>query len=141
MKYTVVGMEETEDRLVAEAARGLLGVCVLAVLAHQEAHGYAVAVRLGEIGLARVRAGAVYPVLTRLEEEGALQARWTEGQGGPGRKVYRATAAGRERLTVAADQLVRRAGALAQLVRAGTGTGAGEDADEPDLPVAAGGGR
>ncbi len=136
-------MDVDEDRLVADAARGSLGVCVLAVLAHQEAHGYAVAVRLGEVGLARVRAGVVYPVLTRLEEEGALEATWTQGAGGPGRKVYRVTAAGRQRLAAAAGELARRGEALQQLVRAGAGSDVapGQGAAASELAGAAGGQR
>lgn len=133
-------MDDAEDRLIADAVRGGLGVCVLAVLAHQDAHGYAVAVRLGEMGLALVRAGAVYPVLTRLEEEGALAATWTQGAGGPGRKVYRATEAGRQRLAAAAAEVARRGEALQQLVRAGAeaGSSEGAGADALERPAAAG---
>lgn len=133
-------MEETEERLSGEAVRGSLGVCVLAVLAHQGAHGYAVAVRLGELGLARVRAGAVYPVLTRLEEEGALESTWTQGAGGPGRKVYRITTAGRARLSAVAHGVVQRAGVLQRLVVAGQSEDGGQ-VEADDLSAAAGGGR
>lgn len=134
-------MDEPEDRLAGESVRGSLGVCVLAVLAHQDAHGYSVAVRLGELGLARVRAGAVYPVLTRLEEEGALDATWTQGIGGPGRKVYRITPNGRARLEAVTHGVAQRAEVLAHLVVAGQGQGEGGQVEAGDLPAAVGSGR
>lgn len=137
----VVGMDEVEDRLAGEAVRGSLGVCVLAVLAHESAHGYAVAVRLGELGLARVRSGAVYPVLTRLEEEGALEATWTQGAGGPGRKVYRITAAGRARMAAVAHGVAGRAEVLDRLVAAGQSEAEGEQVEVSDLPAAVRSGR
>lgn len=134
-------MDESEDRLTGEAVRGSLGVCVLAVLAHESAHGYAVAVRLGELGLARVRAGAVYPVLTRLEEEGALDATWTQGAGGPGRKVYRITVAGRARLAAVAHGVAGRAEVLDRLVAADQSKAEDEQVEADNLPAAVGSGR
>ncbi|WP_299036908.1 PadR family transcriptional regulator [uncultured Pseudokineococcus sp.] len=103
------------DRLAAESTRGALGTWVLAVVAEADAHGYAVAVRLRELGITEVRPGAVYPVLGRLEEEGSVAATWAEGEGGPGRKVYRATPAGRERLTRLLAQWRERTDALLRL--------------------------
>ena len=104
------------DRLAVDSARGALGTWVLAVVAEAESHGYAVAVRLRELGLTEVRPGAVYPVLGRLEEEGSVSATWAEGDGGPGRKVYRATPAGRQRLARLLEQWRARTDALLGLV-------------------------
>ena len=81
-----------------EWQRGVLPACALAVLDGGPAHGYAVAQRLQGAGIGPVRGGALYPVLNRLEEDGALASRWQEGDGGPGRKVFRLTPAGQERL-------------------------------------------
>lgn len=75
--------------------RGMLGLAIMAVLAHQDTHGYAIAQALQERGFGRVTGGSLYPVLGRLEESGQVVARWAEGDGGPGRKVYALTEAGR----------------------------------------------
>ncbi|WP_197683960.1 PadR family transcriptional regulator [Allokutzneria albata] len=99
--------------------RGTLELVLAAVLAEGDRHGYALTQRIAELGLGTVRGGALYPVLGRMEAAGLVEAEWVAGQGGPGRKVYRLTAAGRERLvaeterwhhfSVAMDRLVGKA--------------------------------
>jgi PadR family transcriptional regulator PadR len=80
--------------LTGEWLRGLLGTCALAVLARGSAHGYAVVQQLQAAGLGPIKGGALYPVLNRLERDGAVTAEWREGEGGPGRKVFTLTPAG-----------------------------------------------
>lgn len=77
-----------------EWMRGVLSLCVLAVVAEEETYGYAVAQRLQAAGLGSIKGGTLYPVLTRLEQEGLLTSTWREGDGGPGRKFFAATPAG-----------------------------------------------
>jgi PadR family transcriptional regulator PadR len=77
-----------------EWMRGVLSLCVLSVVAEEETYGYAVAQRLQQAGLGIVKGGTLYPVLTRLEQEGLLTASWREGDGGPGRKFFAVTPAG-----------------------------------------------
>jgi PadR family transcriptional regulator PadR len=45
--------------------------------------------RLRQVG------GSLYPALLRREKRGHLRAQWRAGEGGPGRKYYALTAAGR----------------------------------------------
>ncbi len=78
--------------------RGALGLAVMAALAEGDRHGYALGQRLAEHGLGPVRGGVLYPVLGRLEADGTVSSSWQAGDGGPGRKVYQLTGAGRERL-------------------------------------------
>lgn len=78
--------------------RAVLPLCVLAVVADEETYGYAVAQRLREAGLGAVKGGTLYPVLNRLEEDGLMRSSWREGAGGPGRKFFTVTAAGRAEL-------------------------------------------
>jgi PadR family transcriptional regulator PadR len=75
--------------------RGVLSMCVLAVVAEEETYGYAVAQRLQRAGLGTVKGGTLYPVLTRLEQDGHVTSVWREGDGGPGRKFFSVTPAGR----------------------------------------------
>jgi PadR family transcriptional regulator, regulatory protein PadR len=81
-----------------EWMRGVLWLCVLAVVAEEETYGYAVAQRLQSEGLGVVKGGTLYPVLTRLEQDGLLTSSWREGNGGPGRKFFKVTPAGRAAL-------------------------------------------
>ncbi|MEU5553922.1 MULTISPECIES: PadR family transcriptional regulator [unclassified Micromonospora] len=78
--------------------RASLGLAILAVLTEGERHGYALAQRLADHGLGAVRGGALYPVLGRLEADGAVRSDWLPGERGPGRKAYSITTAGRQRL-------------------------------------------
>ena len=84
--------------------RGALDLAILAVLVEGDRHGYALAQRLAEHGLGQIKGGALYPVLGRLEAAGVVAADWQPGDGGPGRKVYAITPAGRDRLDAERDQ-------------------------------------
>lgn len=81
-----------------EWLRGVLGLCVLRVLADGPTYGYAVAQRLEELGVGTVKGGTLYPLLGRLETAGAVVTHWRAGDGGPGRKYYELTPAGRAEL-------------------------------------------
>lgn len=83
-----------EQQWPGEWMRGVLALCVLAVVAEEETYGYAVAQRLQDAGLGAVKGGTLYPVLTRLEQEGLLTSSWREGDGGPGRKFFAVTPSG-----------------------------------------------
>ena len=87
-----------DDQWPGDWLRGVLSLCVLAVVAEGATYGYAVAQRLQCAGLGTIKGGTLYPVLTRLEQEGLVTSTWREGEGGPGRKYFALTAAGREAL-------------------------------------------
>ncbi|MEO6880364.1 MAG: PadR family transcriptional regulator [Mycobacteriaceae bacterium] len=87
-----------DEQWPGEWMRGVLSLCVLAVVAEEQTYGYAVAQRLRHAGLGSVKGGTLYPVLTRLEQDGLLTSTWREGEGGPGRKFFAATPAGRASL-------------------------------------------
>jgi PadR family transcriptional regulator len=87
-----------------EAHHAFLDLALLAVLTEGERHGYALAQRLAEEGLGNVTGGVLYPALGRLEAQGVVTATWQAGEGGPGRKVYELTPAGRDRLAVERSQ-------------------------------------
>jgi DNA-binding PadR family transcriptional regulator len=73
------------------ASRGDVRAAVLALLAEEPQHGYAVIGQLAERsgGLWRPSPGSIYPVLAQLEDEGLVTSDSTEG-----RKVFRLTEAG-----------------------------------------------
>jgi len=78
--------------------RGVLDLCLLALLERGEAYGYELARRLEELGFGSVPGGSLYPALLRREKLGHLRAEWRAGEGGPGRKYYVLTDAGRDAL-------------------------------------------
>ena len=84
----------TESPWPAQWLRGVLELCVLAVIDEGRTYGYALAQRLETAGLGRIKGGTLYPILLRLEQDGLVTAAWGEGSGGPGRKFYEITSAG-----------------------------------------------
>lgn len=88
-------MEETSPPWPTEWLRGALNVCVLHVIAGGPTYGYAIASALSDAGLGPIKGGTLYPLLARLEEAGLVTVEWRAGDGGPGRKFYALTDAGR----------------------------------------------
>ena len=56
-----------------ELLRGVLDLCLLAVMNEGPAYGYEMTKRLRERGLAAVGEGSIYPLLGRLERDGLAQ--------------------------------------------------------------------
>ena len=79
--------------------RAALGLCVLRALDGGATYGYAIAAELEEQGFGTIRGGTLYPLLTRFEAAGWATAQWRAGDGGPGRKYFSLTAAGRRELS------------------------------------------
>ena len=92
--------------------RAAMGTALLAVLAEEPLHGYAIAERLAQRGLGRPKGGSLYPLLNTLEQQGAVEASWAQSDSGPGRRTYRLTDAGRQRLAQERDDWQRLVAAL-----------------------------
>jgi PadR family transcriptional regulator PadR len=103
----------------AEWMRGALSLCVLAVVAGEETYGYVIAQRLQAAGLGVIKGGTLYPILTRLEQDGLVTSRWRAGDAGPGRKYFTITAAGRGALDGLVEDWTTFTGRVAALMTAG----------------------
>jgi DNA-binding PadR family transcriptional regulator len=81
---------------------GELRLALLALVAEQPDHGYALMSRLASRfdGAYQASAGAIYPTLQQLEDERLVRARTADG-----RKVYEATAAGRAEVAAHEDDI------------------------------------
>ncbi|NLU32728.1 MAG: PadR family transcriptional regulator [Clostridiaceae bacterium] len=74
--------------------KGVLELCVLALLKKHDCYGYEISEYLSSrIDIAD---GTVYPILRKLKSEGLLTTYLQEESGGPPRKYYSLTALGRE---------------------------------------------
>ncbi len=67
---------------------------MLALLARQERYGYQIAQGLTDSSGLAIHEGTIYPLLSRLQREGLVEAQWRESPAGPPRKYYRLTKAG-----------------------------------------------
>ena len=79
--------------------RGVLDLCVLALLSARESYGYQLAQALEAAGIGPIQGGTLYPVLLRLQRTGLVTAWWADGESGPARKYYKITPAGQDALT------------------------------------------
>jgi PadR family transcriptional regulator PadR len=84
---------------LAQARRGVLELCVLALIADEPHYGYELATQLANLGkpLAAPE-GTLYPLLRRLQRDGLVAATWQESPDGPPRKYYHLTTAGEQLL-------------------------------------------
>jgi DNA-binding PadR family transcriptional regulator len=82
-----------------ETLKGHLDGLLLAVVAKEPAHGYAILERLRDEsrGAFDLPEGTIYPALHRLEDAGLLKSSWAPGSTRR-RRVYRLTARGRRAL-------------------------------------------
>jgi PadR family transcriptional regulator PadR len=74
--------------------KGVLELCVLALLSRGDAYGYEIASRLAK-GI-EMGEGTVYPLMRRMQADGLVDTYLQESTAGPPRKYYKLTAPGRE---------------------------------------------
>src|SRR6185436_2045731 len=87
-----------DERRRTQLLRGVLDLCALAVMAEGPVYGYELTKRLRERGLTIVGEGSIYPLLARLEREGLVETYRAASNGGPPRKYYRPSRAGKREL-------------------------------------------
>lgn len=78
----------------AQMRKGVLEFCILSVLKEREAYTSEILETLKNAKLLVVE-GTVYPLLTRLKNDGLLTYRWEESTSGPPRKYYGLTEIGK----------------------------------------------
>lgn len=84
---------------LSQMRKGILELCVLAIVERQETYGYAIVERLGSIPGMEVTESTVYPLLARLANEQLLKQRSAKSPNGPTRRYYSLSTAGQKRLS------------------------------------------
>ena len=85
------------EQAKSQMKKGLLEFCVLSVLSKKESYPPDIIDTLKNAKLIVVE-GTLYPILTRLKNEGLLSYRWEESPSGPPRKYYQLTSEGKANL-------------------------------------------
>jgi PadR family transcriptional regulator, regulatory protein PadR len=101
------------ENINAQMRKGVLELCILAIIKRQEAYASDILEVLKENRMIVVE-GTLYPLLTRLKNDGYLEYYWSESKSGPPRKYYRITVIGEKFL----DELVRNWRSLEGIVGA-----------------------
>jgi len=83
---------------LSQMRKGILELCVLAVVSREETYGYAIVETLGKIPGMEVTESTIYPLLARLCSEGLLKHRMAKSPSGPARRYYSLSTSGNQRL-------------------------------------------
>jgi PadR family transcriptional regulator PadR len=81
------------EAIQVQLKKGVLELCVLALLSRHDSYAYEIASRLAE-GI-DMGEGTIYPLMRRLQSDGLVDTYLVESPAGPPRKYYRLTQAGR----------------------------------------------
>jgi len=82
------------EAIEIQLKKGVLELCVLALLSEHESYAYEIASRLADsIGMGE---GTIYPLMRRLQNDGLVETHLVESSAGPSRKYYRLTTQGVE---------------------------------------------
>lgn len=93
----------------AQMRKGVLELCILAIIEEDEVYPSDIIARLKANDLIVVE-GTLYPLLTRLKNDGLLEYTWRESNSGPPRKYFKITEVGSkvlESLSSSWQQLVQ----------------------------------
>lgn len=107
------------DNAKSQMRKGMLEYCVLLLLSREASYANDIIARLKTAELIVVE-GTLYPLLTRLKNEGLLAYNWQESTQGPPRKYYSLTQEGYEfleGLDSAWNELARTVGFLKAMHR------------------------
>ena len=85
------------ETIQVQLKKGVLELCVLALLSRGDSYAYEIASRLAE-GI-DMGEGTIYPLMRRLQSDGLVDTYLVESPSGPPRKYYRLTQAGRASFT------------------------------------------
>lgn len=84
------------EAIEIQLKKGVLGLCVLALLSRADSYAYEIASRLAHA--VDMGEGTIYPLMRRMQAEGLVSTYLEESSSGPSRKYYRLTDAGRASL-------------------------------------------
>lgn len=82
------------ENIKSQMRKGILEYCILTIISRREAYASDILEVLKAADLIVVE-GTLYPLLTRMKNNGLLAYRWQESTDGPPRKYYQLTDEGR----------------------------------------------
>lgn len=102
------GVSDTfEQNWLTQVRKGVLELAILNALKRRRLYGYEIVRDLGEIDSLVIAEGTVYPLLSRLRQDGLLDVTLEESPGGPPRKYYELTEKGTRQLARMNDYWTR----------------------------------
>ena len=90
------------ETIEIQLKKGVLGLCVLALLARADSYAYEIASKLSTA--IDMGEGTIYPLMRRMQSDGLVETYLVESTAGPSRKYYRLSDAGRRALLAQAGE-------------------------------------
>ncbi|MCG8327956.1 MAG: PadR family transcriptional regulator [Chitinophagales bacterium] len=87
-------LDKIRSKMVSQMRRGVLELCILSIVSEKAAYPSDIMEELKASQLI-VKEGTIYPLLTRLKNQGFLHYKWEESTMGPPRKYYSTTPSGK----------------------------------------------
>lgn len=91
-------MKDGVDRRSSQLLKGVLDMCLLALISEEPCYGYEMVRKMEERGLELVGEGSIYPLLSRLQKSGYIEGYMVPSGEGPRRKYYRILSEGEAKL-------------------------------------------
>ncbi len=91
------------ENIKSQMRKGVLEYCILTIISRQEVYTSDILEALRQANLLVVE-GTVYPLLSRLKNNGLLKYRWQESTDGPPRKYFTLTEEGQELVAALNDE-------------------------------------
>jgi transcriptional regulator len=110
-------MEEPNTDVI----QGTLDMLILKTLSLEPMHAFGIARRVGQIsrGVFKVNPGSLLTAMQRLERAGWLDAEWRQTENSRRAKFYSLTRAGKKQLDIETADWMRRASAIARVLKVG----------------------
>ncbi|GAB4496062.1 MAG: hypothetical protein OHK0019_26950 [Saprospiraceae bacterium] len=105
----------------AQMRKGVLEMCVLAVIAEGETYPPEIMKKLEWTNLI-VKEGTLYPLLIRLKNDGLVDYIWREGEKGPPRKYFTVSEQGKQFLSELTESWAQLVHSVNQTIKYGTGS-------------------
>ena len=108
------------DEARTDVIQGTLDMLILKTLSLEPMHGFGIGRRVEQIsrGVFKVNPGSLLTALQRLERAGWLDAEWRQTPNSRRARIYSLTRAGRKQLEIETAEWMRRASAIARVLKA-----------------------
>jgi PadR family transcriptional regulator, regulatory protein PadR len=100
----------------AQMKKGILELCILSIISRGEVYASDIIEELKSSKMIVVE-GTLYPLLTRLKNEGLLSYQWIESKSGPPRKYFQLTSDGAQFLNGLTETWAELVAAVSQITQ------------------------
>jgi PadR family transcriptional regulator PadR len=112
-------MVAKQDSAISQLRRGVIEFCVLAMLRDAERYGFELVHALAKTDGLVTTEGTLYPLLSRLRRDGAVETTWRESPSGPPRRYYSLTPTGQTALAAFRSEWTRFRSSVDALLESG----------------------